>query len=83
MADEYVTRIHGEDVEHWAKMFEEVVTITVSTDMAGHVRIMGTNAWTDDPPVVYELQVGEEDPHTTDVRVSEVVRTVFMETSLS
>jgi hypothetical protein len=83
MSDKHVTRIYGEDVEHWAGMFETFVTITVGTDMNGHVRVTGTNAMTDDPPVVMELEVGEEDPHTTDERVSKVCRDVFMLTSLT
>ena len=63
--------------------FETFVTITVGTNMMGHVRVIGTNAMTDDPPVVYELEVGEDDPHDTDKAVAKLLRTVFMQTSLT
>jgi hypothetical protein len=69
--------------DQWSKNFETFVTITVGTDMMGHVRVQGTNDMTDDDPVVVEIEVGADDPHETDVQVAEVIRDVYMRTSLT
>lgn len=64
----------------FSEMFETMITITVGTDMMGHVRVHARNEFTDED-VAVEYLVQDDDPHLTEVAVAKVVRDVYMRSS--
>lgn len=76
------TRIYETD-DQFGKHFESMIFIEVGTDMMGHVRVSARNEYTDDPPVILEYLVQEDDPHETEVAVSKMVREAYMLSSLT
>ncbi len=63
--------------DQWDHTFETAITITVGTDMMGHVRVTGTHADTGHE-VQREVLVVDDDPNVTAQKVGDVMREVFI-----
>jgi hypothetical protein len=62
--------------DQWDHMFETMVTITVATDMMGHVRVTGTLEDTGEVRQT-ELLVQDDDPAVVREKVVVAVRDIY------
>lgn len=72
IVDGIVQKLYGSD-----SMFDTGFTINVTYDYAGHIRVTGTDVYSNDPPVTVEVET-DEDETVTRTDVADAIRAMFV-----